>query len=89
MEGSYSHATLEEVEAILAYYGAHAIVVGHTQIDQVQGLYDGRIFGVDVPLDELGSLQGLLWESGSFYRVTGSGEREPPVEPSQPSPSSP
>ncbi len=87
--GWYSQATPEEVQAILDHYGAEAIVVGHTEIDQVQGLYDGRVFGVDVPLHELGSFQGLLWEDGVFYRVTGSGEREPPVEPSQSAPSSP
>ena len=75
-EGWYSHATPEEVEAILAFYGAHAVVVGHTGVEQVESLYDGRVFGIDIPLDELGSFQGLLWEGGEFYRVTGSGELE-------------
>ncbi|MGD2218246.1 MAG: metallophosphoesterase, partial [Gemmatimonadales bacterium] len=69
-EGWYSHATPEEVEAILTYYGAHAIVVGHTGVEQVKSLYDGRVFGIDIPLNTLGSFQGLLWEGGVFYRVT-------------------
>jgi hypothetical protein len=75
-EGWYTHATQEEVEAILDFYGAHAVVVGHTGVDQVKSLFEGRVFGVDVPLETLGSFQGLLWEGGVFYRVTGSGERE-------------
>jgi hypothetical protein len=75
-EGSYTHATHDEVETILEYYGAHAVVVGHTEVEQVEGLYDGRVFAIDVPLVELGSFQGLLWEGGAFYRVTGSGELE-------------
>lgn len=89
MEGSYSHATPDEVQAILTYYGAHAVVVGHTGVEQVESLYGGRVFGIDIPLDVLGSFQGLLWEGGVFYRVTGSGELQEPAGPSQPSPSSP
>ena len=73
-EGWYTHATPDEVEAILAYYGAHAMVVGHTGVEQVESLYDGLVFGIDIPLHVLGSFQGLLWEGGVFYRVTGSGE---------------
>ncbi|UCC73693.1 MAG: metallophosphoesterase [Gemmatimonadota bacterium] len=88
-EGWYSLATPDDVQAILAYYGAHAVVVGHTEIDQVDRLQDGYVFGVDVPLHELGSFQGLLWEHGVYYRVTGSGERQPLAASAQPSPSSP
>ncbi|NIN72205.1 MAG: metallophosphoesterase [Gemmatimonadetes bacterium] len=75
-EGWYMHATPEEVEAILDYYGAHAVVVGHTGVEQVKSLYDGRVFGIDIPLNTLGSFQGLLWEGGVFHRVTGGGELE-------------
>ncbi len=75
-EGWYTHATAEEVEAILAYYGAHTAVVGHTEGEQVKSLFGGRVFAIDVPLVDLGSFQGLLWEGGVFYRVTGSGELE-------------
>jgi hypothetical protein len=89
MEGWYTYATPDEVQAILTYYGAHAVVVGHTGVEQVESLYDGRVFGIDIPLDVLGSFQGLLWEGGVFYRVTGSGELQEPAGPSQPSPSSP
>jgi hypothetical protein len=89
LEGRYTHATQEEVAAVLAYYGAQAVVVGHTEIDQVESLYEGRVFAIDVPLVDLGCFQGLLWEDGVFYRVTGSGELQELARPGQPSPSSP
>ena len=79
-EGSYSQMTDTEVDAMLAYYGAQAVVVGHSEIDEVESSYSGRVIGIDVPLRDLGSFQGLLWEDGVFYRVTGSGERQPLAE---------
>lgn len=74
MEGRYLRATQDQVEAILSSYGAGAIVVGHTEAEQVEGLYEGRVFRIDVPLQDLNSLQALLWKDDNFYRVTGSGE---------------
>lgn len=76
-DGLYALATTEEVEAILDHFDADAVVVGHTDIGTVQSLHDGKVFGIDVSLDKLGSLQGLLWEGGTFYLVTGAGERQP------------
>jgi len=40
-------------------------------------LYGGKVFGIDVPLDILGSFQGLLWKGDRFFRVTGDGTIEP------------
>lgn len=77
MEGDYPQATAAEVDSILSFYGADAIVVGHTEVDQVAALYDGRVWAIDVPADELGALQALLWQGGRFYRVTGDGTAEP------------
>lgn len=76
-EGSYDQATTEDVERILDHFDADAVVVGHTDIGIVQSLHNGKVFGIDVSLDKLGSLQGLLWEEGVFYRVTGTGEKQP------------
>lgn len=72
-EGRYPRASDAEIEATLAVYGVSAIVVGHTEVDQVESLYGGRVYGIDVPLNELGSFQGLLWEAGRFFRVEGDG----------------
>jgi hypothetical protein len=68
-ENRYPQATDEEIDATLAAYGASAIVVGHTEIDQIESLYGGRVYGIDVPLKRLGGFQGLLWEAGRFFRV--------------------
>jgi hypothetical protein len=76
MEGSYPEATPEDIDVILDAYGARAIVVGHSEIDRVDSLYGGRVFGIDVPLKKLGSLQGLLFRDGTVYRVTGTGDLE-------------
>jgi diadenosine tetraphosphatase ApaH/serine/threonine PP2A family protein phosphatase len=71
--GRYTATTSEELDAILQFYGASSIVVGHTDIGQVMRLHDGRVFGVDVSLEDLGAYQGLLWEDGVFSVVTGLG----------------
>ena len=76
MENCYAMATASQLDSILEYYGADAIVVGHTEVDSVLGLFNGRIIAIDVPVDELGGLQALLWENGRFYRVGPAGERQ-------------
>lgn len=76
MEGSYPKATPEQIDTILDAYDVRAIVVGHSEIDRVDSLYGGKVFGIDVPLEELGSLQGLLLRNGNFYRVMGTGDLE-------------
>jgi len=77
MEGSYPRASPEDVATVLDFYDADAVVVGHTEIEQVLRLYDGRVIGVDVPVEDLGGFQALLWEGGSFSRVTATGAIEP------------
>ena len=74
-------STAPQVDTILGFYDADAIVVGHHEVAQVMGWYEGRIIGVDVPVPELGGLQGLLWEGGEFFRVLGSGALEPIARP--------
>lgn len=74
---SYPRATEEEVREVLDRFNAHAVVVGHTDIGEIQSLYGGMVFGVDMSLERMGAFQGLLWEDGDFYRVQGDGAREP------------
>ncbi len=61
MEGRYPRGAQDQVEAMLSSYGAGAIVVGHTEAEQIEGF----------------SLQALLWKGDTLYRVTGSGELQP------------
>ncbi len=73
----YPAASSEDLDAVLRFYGATAVVVGHTEVGPVTRLYDGRVFAIDVSLELLGSFQGLLWENGVFSVVTGTGSVEP------------
>jgi hypothetical protein len=75
-DGEYPQATPQQVDATLTAYGVSAIVVGHTGVDRVIGLYGGKVFGIDIPLDKLGSFEGLLWKEDRIYRVTGTGQLE-------------
>jgi hypothetical protein len=77
MEGRYPMVRPDEVDRILSHHGASAIVVGHSEVDSVLGLFDNRVMAIDVPVEDLGNLQALLWEDGRFYRVTGTGELQP------------
>lgn len=72
----YLQTTSEQLDQILDFYDAKAIVVGHTEIDSLESLYDGRVFGIDVPVDKIG-FQGLLWRDDEFFRVTSQGELVP------------
>lgn len=77
MEGKYSQATVGAIDSLLAFYDAQAFVVGHTELDQASALYEGRVMAIDIPVEELGSLQALLWKGGKFYRITGQGKLQP------------
>jgi hypothetical protein len=77
MEESYPRASQGVVDSILTYYDADAIVIGHTEVSQVSAFYEGRVIAVDVPVEDLGCLQALLWQYGKFYRVTEQGELQP------------
>ena len=77
MENSYPQDNPATIDSILSRYGVDAVVVGHTNVDSVMGLYGGRVFAIDVLFEDLGTLQALLWENGKFYLVTGSGELQP------------
>jgi hypothetical protein len=61
------------VQSALDRYGAKTIVVGHTGHEQVQFLYDQRLIGIDVWVEELGYQQGLLWKDGRTLLVSGNG----------------
>lgn len=73
----YNLVTADDMDTVLRFYGVTAVVVGHSEIPQVASLHGGRVFGIDVPVETLGGLQGLLWADGRFARVTGTGALEP------------
>jgi hypothetical protein len=73
---AYPRATVPEVQQILDFYGAHTVVVGHTDIGEIQAQFGGMIIGIDMSLERMGYFQGLLWEDGEFFKVEGDGTRE-------------
>lgn len=75
-EGRYGLATDSVIDRVLDFYGMSSIAVGHTNQDSLMVHRAGRVFGVDVLYEDLGSLQALLWQDGHFYRVEGDGTRE-------------
>lgn len=77
MEGRYPRASESEITDILARCSASAVVVGHSGVDSVASLYDGRVLAIDVDVEALGSLEALLVEDGQFYRIAGDGSRHP------------
>lgn len=74
---SYPQATDQDIDAILKHFDASAVVVGHTDVGEIQALYGGKVYGIDMSLERVGWFQGLLWEGGAFYRVDGDGSRYP------------
>jgi hypothetical protein len=67
-------ATSEDVDAILGFYSARRIFVGHTRVPTVTPLYDGRVIAVQVypHLDAATSkpqMQGLLVKGGELFRA--------------------
>jgi hypothetical protein len=75
MEGAYPQITTPQLDSVLAFYGARVVVVGHTELPAVRRLYEGRAWGIDVPVDALGGFEGLLWEQGAFTVITVDGGR--------------
>jgi hypothetical protein len=75
-EGRYPQTTDADIDRLLEFYDATSIVVGHSNMDSVLSYYDGKVYAIDVLFEDLNSLQGLLWQDGSLYRVTGTGARD-------------
>ena len=76
MDGKYPLASTEDIDAILSYFNADAVVVGHSETDSLTSLYNGRVFAIDVPVEILGALEALLWEEGRFFRIDYAGNKK-------------
>lgn len=48
----FSLATGAQINDVLAHFGAKTIVVGHTLVDGVKALHEGRVWAIDVNSDE-------------------------------------
>jgi hypothetical protein len=64
------------VDSILSFYGVKHIVVGHTECDIINSLFDTKILGIDtggITEDQPGEL--LIYKKGTFYRGLFNGKR--------------
>ncbi|UCE24861.1 MAG: metallophosphoesterase [Candidatus Zixiibacteriota bacterium] len=77
MEGKYEQACSTAVDSVLSACEASTIVIGHSECAAVHGIYGHRIIAIDIPVEDIGSLQGVLWQDDVFYLVTGDGQRHP------------
>lgn len=77
IDGSYPATDEAGLSAVLTHFGVRAIVVGHSEIDHVAALHGGRVYGIDVPVDGPGALEGLLWQDGRFASVSAAGVVRP------------
>jgi hypothetical protein len=75
-------ATSADVDSVLSFYRAKAIFVGHTRVESVTPLFEGRVVAVQVyPHRDAATskpeMQALLVKSGVFYRahIDGTTER--------------
>ncbi len=59
----FSRATSAQISDVLAHFGAKTIVVGHTLVDRVTALHDGRVWAIDVNSDEARA-EALLIRNG-------------------------
>jgi hypothetical protein len=65
---------LPQIDQTLAFYDCKHIIVGHTIVDNIQSLYNGKVIGIDVNQHE-GDHQVLLIEKDQYYRIDANGER--------------
>ena len=67
MEDKYPQATEDDVDDLLSYYNVDHIIVGHTVVDSVSSLYNGKIFAVNQDYTVHDEIEGLFWDDGIFY----------------------
>lgn len=74
----YNPIKSEDLDKVLKYYDADKIIVGHTEVDEVEWRHDGRVVAVNVRhyvnFKENRSA-GLLIEGDKFYSVNYEGDK--------------
>lgn len=69
----------EDLNKVLKYYKVDRIIVGHSEVDEIDWRYNGRVIAVNVRhyrnLYE-NRTAALLIESGKYYSVNYTGDKE-------------
>lgn len=66
------NATEAGVDSTLQLYGVNKIFVGHTIVDNIQSLYNGKVIAVDVDEHD-NNHQALLINQDKYYRIDDKG----------------
>ncbi|MDM8160819.1 metallophosphoesterase [Labilibaculum sp. K2S] len=74
---SYSIITNEELNKVLSYYDVNRIFFGHTEVESIRFLHEGKVVAINVPMgySEI-EPQVVLIEDGKYYRCFSDGRRE-------------
>jgi hypothetical protein len=68
-------ASRAQIDSTLHLYKVKQIVVGHTIVDSIRTLYDGKIIAIDVNY-HTGNQQALLIEKDGMFRMNEAGEKK-------------
>ncbi len=71
MEGAYGKATQADADRAAAAFDVDTIVVGHTIVDKITPMFNGRVYAIDVN-SNTASPEALLFENGTPRVVTTS-----------------
>ena len=71
--------TETDLDRILARFKVKRIAVGHTTMDNVTALHDGKVLAVDAGIQHRRS-EGLYIENGKIYRASGDGSKVALIE---------
>lgn len=64
------------VDSVLSYYDASSMIIATTGAKAVYSTFGNKIYAIDLPMDKTDvTLEGLLQEEDSFYRITSAGEK--------------
>lgn len=73
----YNPISSEDLDSVLKYYDADRIIVGHTEVDEVEWRYNGRVIAVNVRHHKNyndNRTAGLLIEGNKFHAVNYTGD---------------
>ena len=68
----------EDLDKVLKYYKADRIIVGHSEVDEIDWRYDVRVIAVNVRHNRNlyeNRTAALLIENGQYYSVNYTGDR--------------
>ncbi len=70
----YKHISKIDLEKILDYYNVSKIFSGHTNVENISGFMDNKVFILDVPFYTFTtSIKALLFEGDTLFLLTSNG----------------